>query len=468
MARAIQRTSLDYATGSIESESGKVVIRADGKAFNYAEFARMPLLTRGDGSRIMIKDVATVVDGFEIDPLFARFQGQPSVGMLVYTSPKGHLMEVSRAAHEVIERIRGQLPAGVQVDIWAEYATYMQDRLSLLAGNAWQGLLIVFFLLALFLNFKLAFWVAMGIPISLAGTLMVMGDRFLGHSLNDITTFGMIIVLGILVDDAIVVGESVFAARRRGVDPVEGTIEGVHRVSTATVFGCFTTVAAFYPLLLIDNDIGKIFASFAVVVIVAVLISMAESKLILPAHLAGIRMDASPPKSLLPRLWNGLSQLADRLLSAINRHLYQPLLGRALRHRYAALTIMATLALCGMAMITGGWIRTVFFPDVPGQIITVELQTRSGSPTDLTVSHITAIEAAARELNQAAMEEFKTENPPIARVMAALTGPTSAEIYAELQPEAVRRLETMETIRRWRKRVGILEGIEDPAVQRFI
>jgi multidrug efflux pump subunit AcrB len=460
VAQAIDNASLDYATGSIESESGKVIIRADGMAFDYAEFAAIPLLTRGDGSRIMIADVATVVDGFEIDPLFARFQGQPSVGMLVYTSPKGHLMEVSRAAHGVIEGIRPQLPAGVQVDIWAEYATYMRDRLCLLTGNAWQGLLIVFFLLALFLDFKLAFWVAMGIPISLAGTLMVMGDRFLGYSLNDITTFGMIIVLGILVDDAIVVGESVFTARRRGGNPVTGTIDGVKRVSTATVFGCFTTVAAFYPLLLIDNDIGKIFASFAVVVIVAVLISMLESKLILPSHLAGIHMHALPPTGWLPRQWSRLRRLADRLLSAINRRLYQPLLGRALRHRYAALAIMATMALCGMAMIANGWIRTVFFPDVPGQIITVALQTRSGSPTDLTVSHITAIEAAAREVNRVAMEEFKTEQPPIARVMTALTGPTSAEIYAELQPEAVRRLATMETIRRWRKRVGLLEGVE--------
>lgn len=460
VAQAIERTSLDYVTGSIESDAGRIIIKADGKAFTYKEFSSIPVLNRSDGSRIMIKDVAKVIDGFETDRSFARFQGKPSVGIVVNTSKKGHLIEVSRAAHEVVERIRPQLPAGIQVDIWAESASYMQARLSLLTHNAWQGLLIVFFLLSVFLNFKFAFWVAMGIPISLAGTIMIMGDWFLGYSLNDVTTFGIIIVLGILVDDAIVVSESIFDVRRREGDSIEGVIRGVRRVSTATVFGCFTTVAAFYPLLLINNDIGKIFASFAVVVIISVLFSMMESTLILPSHLAPIRIEASLSESRLSFLWKRLQLLANRLLWTINGRLYQPLLRTALHHRYAALTIMTTIALCGMAMVSKGWIRTVFFPDVPSQIIIVELQTQNGAPTDLTASHIKTIEAAAQELNKEAMLESKSKAPPIARLMTALTGPNSAEIYAELQPEATRRIKTMEIIRRWRRRVGTLEGIE--------
>ncbi len=460
VAQAIEKASLNYRTGSIESDAGKVVIRADQKAFNYEEFASIPLLTMPDGARLLIKDVAQVIDGFEDEKRFARFQRMPSVGMLVYTSQKGHLIEVSDAAREVIEGIRPQLPDGLKVDIWGEYSIYMKDRLSLLATNAWQGLLIVFVLLALFLNFKLAFWVAMGIPISLAGALVVMGDRFLGYSLNDITTFGMIIVLGILVDDAIVVGESVFDVRRKTKDPIEGTIEGVHRVSTATVFGCFTTVAAFYPLLLIDNVIGKIFASFSVVVIVAVLISMLESKLILPAHLAAVRTDSSGSEGQVLRLWRRIQSFSSNLLSSINRNLYQPVLDRVLRHRYAALVVLVSIAACGVSMIFNGWIRTVFFPEVPGQIIVVKLQMKSGSPLNLTVANIAAIEQAAEALNAETMAEFETHEPPIARIMTALTGPFNAEIYAELQPEKHRKLETMATLRRWREQVGALEGSE--------
>jgi len=366
VAHAIERASLDYRTGSIRSDAGRVVIRADQKAFNYKDFASIPLLALADGTRILVKDVAEVIDGFEEESRFARFQGKPSVGMQIYTSKKGHLIEVSKAAHEILERIRLQLPDGIEVDIWGEYSGYMKDRLSLLATNAWQGLLIVFALLAIFLNFKLAFWVVLGIPISIAGTLVLMGDRFLGHSLNDITTFGMIVVLGILVDDAIVVGESVFEVRDKVKDPVEGTIQGVQRVSTATVFGCFTTIAAFYPLLLIDNDIGKVFASFSVVVIVSLLMSLLESKLILPAHLAALRIDALPSNRVIPRLWRWIQSFSTSLLSFFNKKVYQPMLGRALHHRYATLMIFLTIAGCVISMIFNGWVRTVFFPEIPG------------------------------------------------------------------------------------------------------
>ena len=246
VANAINQASLDYRTGSIKSDAGKVVIRADRKAFNYEEFVAIPLHTRSDGTRILIQDVAQVFDDFEEVDSFARFDGAPSVALMVYTSKKGHLLQVSTAAHKVVDALRPSLPKGIKVDIWGEYSTYMKARLQLLAANGAQGLLIVFALLALFLNFRLAFWVAMGIPISIAGALVLMGDRFLGYSLNDITTFGLIIVLGILVDDAIVVGESVYEERGKTDDPLQGTINGVQKVSTATIFGCFTTIAAFF------------------------------------------------------------------------------------------------------------------------------------------------------------------------------------------------------------------------------
>ena len=178
LSGAIEKASLEYGTGSIESSAGKVVIRADQKAMSSQEFASIPLLTLSDGTRLLIRDVARVVDGFKRENLFARFQRKPSVGMLVYTSKKGHLMEVSKAARHVVEEIRPQLPKGLKVDIWGESSVYMKDRLALLATNAWQGLLIVFILLALFLNFKLAFWVAMGIPISVAGNPHPDGGLF--------------------------------------------------------------------------------------------------------------------------------------------------------------------------------------------------------------------------------------------------------------------------------------------------
>ncbi|MCG8528849.1 MAG: efflux RND transporter permease subunit [Opitutales bacterium] len=461
VASAVDMASLDYRTGSIRSESGRVVVRADEKAFDYEEFASIPLKTFPNGARLLVKDVGEVIDGFVEETSFARFQQAPSVGIQLYTSKKGHLIEISEAAHEIVERMRPQLPKGIELDIWGEYSVYMKDRLQLLATNAWQGLLIVFGLLAVFLNLRLAFWVAIGIPISVAGTLIVMGDRFLGHSLNDITTFGMIVVLGLLVDDAIVVGESVFDTRQRERDAIKGTIRGVNRVSTATVFGCFTTVAAFFPLLLIDNDLGKVMAAFALVVIVALLVSLVESKLILPAHLAAIKLDGDPSPKPWARAWRSVQSFASRILDFLNERLYQPLLKKSLRHRYAALTVFVTVAICSMTVLSKGWVRTVFFPEVPGQIISVTLNMNSGSPLNLTLENVSAIEKHAEELNVEAMAGLKTDEPPIARIMTALIDETSAVIIAELQPEKLRKIETMETLRLWRDRVGELEGVEE-------
>ncbi len=461
VAGAIQNASLNYHTGSIESSAGKVVIRADQKAFSYEEFAAIPVRTLKDGTRLLVKDVAKVIDGFQDEGLFARFQGKPSVGMMIYTSKKGNLIEVSKAAHKAVKTLRPQLPAGIEIDVWGEYSIYMKERLSLLATNALQGLMIVFGLLTLFLNVRLAFWVAMGIPLSIGGTLILMGDRFLGHSLNDITTFGMIIVLGILVDDAIVVGESVFESRETIKDPIEGTIKGVHRVSTATIFGCFTTIAAFYPLLLIDNDLGKLFAGFSVVVISALLVSLMESKLILPAHLAAVRMEDTRKPKYIFKSWKRIQNFFQSLLSFVNNTVYQPVLKNALRHRYATLTILLTIAMCGISMINNGWIRAVFFPDVPGQIITVNMKMKNGSPKHLTASNLQVIENMADSLNKEIMTELSVDEPPIVKIMTALTSPYDAEIYAELQPEKERSIETMETVERWREKVGTLEGTEE-------
>ena len=458
---AIERSSLDYRMGSIESDNGRVVLRADSKAAGFRDYAALPLMTLSDGSTLLIGDVADVVGGFAEENRFARFQRQPSVGLQIYTSKKGHLLEVSEAAHQVVDNIRHQLPDNIKVDIWGEYAGYMKTRLSLLAANFMWGLLIVFSLLAVFLNLRLAFWVAMGIPISLAGTLMLMGDRFFGYSLNEITTFGMIIVLGILVDDAVVVGESVFASRRKINNPVEGTIHGVKQVSTATIFGSLTTVAAFLPLLLIDNDLGKLFAGFSVVVVIALLLSLVESKLILPAHLAAIRINtAQPSKRSIPRIWQRIQFLANTFLSFANQTIYQPALQRTLRHRYAAILILLTLALCSISIISNGWVRTVFFPEVPGQTISVTLEMVGGSPLSLTHTNIDAIEQAATELNSEVEAELHTKAPPLAKIMTAMTGPLTALIFAELQPEDKRQLKTMETLARWRKKVGVLEGVE--------
>lgn len=461
VSEIIRTNSLNYRTGELKSKSGKIVIQADRTAFFYEDFIQMPIATLADGSRITLKDIARVVDGFSDADVITRYNGLPAIGLQAYTTQKGHLLEVSKAAHDIINGLKNQLPKGIQVEIWGEYATYMKDRLNLLKTNAWQGLFIVFILLALFLDFRLAFWIALGIPISMAAVFTAMGERFLDYSLNDITTFGLIVVMGILVDDAVVVGESVFETRRLEKDPVKGTIKGVHKVSTATIFGCMTTIAAFYPLLLIQNDLGKIFASFSIVVIIALLASLFESKFILPAHLAAIDLDASPEKNILARSWGWCRSIASNCLNFMNSKLYTPLIRVLLRHRYSALVVFITIGIIGIGIIYQGKIRTVFFPEIPGQIITVNLKMHSGSPLDLLMKNIKIVEDGGLALNDELKKANHANLPPIATIMTAVVDESSAVIWAELQPEKKREVETLDVLNQWRDRTGILEGIEE-------
>ncbi|MCG8467712.1 MAG: efflux RND transporter permease subunit, partial [Gemmatimonadetes bacterium] len=306
---------------------------------------------------------------------------------------------------------------------------------------------------------KLAFWVAMGIPISIAGTIALMGDNFLSHSLNDITTFGLIIVLGILVDAAFVVGESVHEARGRIADPVEGAIAGVHRVATPTVFGAMTTIAAFFPLLLIDNDIARVFAGFSVVVIAAVVVSLVESKFILPSHLAAVSYGSG--RTRLGAAWSRLRGRIDGALEAFLVRYYRPWLAKALHHRYATLLILVAVLVTGLGMVTTGRLTTVFFPEVPGNTITVTVNMDQSAPASLTERNSVRIEAAAASVNDRLVEAGGLSEPPIARLMAVVISRAQITAYGELTREAMDELGTTRVLNEWRAEVGDLEGVDD-------
>ena len=459
--QAVSANSLDYRAGALDSGGKRILLRADGKAFRHQDFAEIPLLTLAGGGVLRLRDVARVRDGFEEDYVRARYNGRPSVGMVINTDSKSNLLRVREAVDDVLANVQPQLPAAVRLDVWADASEYIRDRLELLRANAWQGLLIIVVLLALFLDLKLALWVALGIPISVAGTLALMGERFLNHSLNDITTFGLIIVLGILVDDAIVVGESIHQTARGAGDRVAATIAGVGKVTTATVFGAMTTIVAFFPLLLIDNDVARIFAGFSIVVIAAVLVSLVESKLILPAHLAHVDSGAARDRGRVAGAWMVLRDRIDRALETFVRAVYRPTLGFVIYHRYAALTLLAALAVLGIGLMTTGKIKMVFFPEVPGNTITVGVKMDPSSPESLTRLGADRLEAAVAMVNRRLIEEYSLSSPPIAKVMAVVVGRLDIEAYGELTREAMDTLGTAEVLNTWRREVGELEGADD-------
>jgi len=454
----IRASSLEFQAGSLKTRAGRIYIRADGEARYAPEYGAIAIVKQRGGDQVLLRDIASIQDtAVEGDYRF-RFNGQPTAGMEVLVGHRENLLRISDVTHKVLEDFRRQLPGGVDVDVWGDSADYIADRLSLLTTNGLQGLVLVVLVLAVFLDVKLAFWVAMGIPVSILGAIAVSGSSWVDYSLNDITTFGFIIALGILVDDAVVVGESVFEQRRLNSNSITATEAGVARVSVATVFGVLTTIAAFFPMLILDNPLGKVLAGFSGVVILALLLSLLESKLILPVHLAGIDI-GKPPRRVLARIWKPVQNTAQAALFFLRDRCYVPLLSVAVRHRYAALILFISIAILALGLTVKGKVNSVFFPDVPGQVVRITLKMDPGAPFALTLTNADRIRRVGDAVNRSLQQQYGLEKAPVRSVLEATDSAESVGIYAELTPVAERPgVDIREIIQRWRQQVGQLEG----------
>lgn len=455
---AIQANSVTFQAGQLRTDGGTIFLRADDRARYAPEYAALPVIERSNGSHITLGDLAAIEDGFLEGEFLFRLNGDPTVGMEVLVGQKENLLEISEVVRDVVQDFSRQLPPQVKAEVWGDSAGYIADRLALLQSNGVQGLILVTLMLSVFLNVRLAFWVAMGIPISVMGAIAVSGTKWIDYSLNDVTTFGLILALGILVDDAVVVGESVFEERRKTKDPVKGTERGVDRVAVATVFGVLTTIAAFFPMLLIDNPLGKVLAGFSGIVILALIFSLIESKFILPAHLAHVPLDR-PRRYLLTRAWGKVQDSAQGGLIWFRDRIYQPALVVSVRHRYAVLILFVAAAMLGLGLMYQGKIKAVFFPEVPGQIITINLEMDARVPFALTRENVDRIEAAGQALNAELAEREGMKLPPIRTIFTIINNAGSAQIYAEMVPVAERpNVPILDVVRDWRARVGAIEG----------
>ncbi|WNO09031.1 efflux RND transporter permease subunit [Teredinibacter sp. KSP-S5-2] len=459
LVEKIQASSLLFQAGTLKTRDGNILLRADSQAYFLRDFENIAILTDKDGAKIRLKDIATVVDDYEEDDIIVRFNGESSVGMEVLIGRKENLLEIASAVKASTAEFEQQLPEGVQLSVWGDSSDYISERLGLLQSNAIQGLFLVLIILALFLKVRLAFWVAMGIPISIAGAFTVMGTSWVDYSLNDVTTFGLIIALGILVDDAVVVGESIYQQRKIHTDGLIAAEKGVHRVAAATVFGVLTTVAAFLPMMFIDNALGKVMANFAGVVIFTLLFSLFESKFILPAHLAYMEEREDNAKNVLLKYWRMLQASTQNFLDKFIHRIYQPLLTVCLKHKYAVCILFISIATLGMGLMVKGKIKTVFFPDIPGQIIVVNLEMDSRAPYRLILDHAEKLESMAEEVNQ--YFQSNAVHKPIKHLLMVVNGPQSIQAYAELTPSIERKklsITTLDVLNNWKERVGDLEG----------
>jgi len=281
VARAVKTGSVDLPGGTIKTSQGEILVRAKGQLYTGKEFKELPLITLEDGTVVRLGQVATVIDGFEDINMKARFNGKPAALVQVNRTNTEDLILVSRTVRDYVEKHRGTMPEGVKLAMWFDLSLLVQDRIDMLLRNGAQGIVLVFIALALFLNLRLAFWVSIGIPVSFMGAFLVLDYN--GETINMISLFAFIMTLGILVDDAIIIGENIYTHFSRGKSPARAVIDGIKEVGGPVVMAVSTTIVAFIPLLFITGIIGKFIAVMPRAVIAILIISLGEALIMLPA-----------------------------------------------------------------------------------------------------------------------------------------------------------------------------------------
>ena len=288
VAQAVRRGSLDLSAGAIRSEAGDILVRTKGQAYVGRDFEEIVVRTNPDGTRVLLKDIAVIRDEFVESDSFSEYNGKPAISIRVLSVGNQSELDISRTVSRYIEEKQALLPAEVQVASWADVSYYLKGRLDLMVKNLVMGAALVFLILALFLRLKLAFWVMVGLPIAFMGAFFLMPT--VDVTVNMLSLFGFILVLGIVVDDAIVIGESAYTNMRAKGHTVDNIVEGVLKVAVPATFGVLTTIAAFLPILMITGISGQFFSAIGWVVILCLTFSLVESKLILPAHLAHMKV----------------------------------------------------------------------------------------------------------------------------------------------------------------------------------
>ncbi|AEF04599.1 efflux RND transporter permease subunit [Alteromonas naphthalenivorans] len=465
VASRINEESSTALTTSLRNQEKVIRLKASEQAYYAGDFAKIPLVTSADGTVLMVGDVAKISDTFADDSYsLARYNGQNGYGLQVLMDKYGDVTDMVAQAHAVVDswHERGLLPEGVQLETWYDRSTLITERLDLLTSNALMGIVLVFITLAVFLNLRVAFWVAAGLPFIFFGTLYFMTDSYTGMTLNEMTTFGFIMALGIVVDDAVVVGESVYSTRRRYGDTLANTIEGTRKVAVPTIFGVLTTVATFFALSNVSGGLGTLYSQFGTIVTLCLLLSVVESKLILPSHLAHLPTKKTTKKGIAG-LWGKVQDGADNGLNWFNEKLYQPALSATIAYRYAAVLLFITLFIVVMSLPLTGVVRVGFFPSMQGDTVSANMSLFSDASFGQTDRNLLRLERAAIEADKQLMEEKGADVSGMQSLQVTASGDQSGTITISLAEEQPYTLD--ELAARWTALSGNLEAVKKLKIQ---
>ena len=482
IARAIRKSSIDLPGGVIRTQGGEILLRTAGQAYRGTEFESLVLRTFPDGTRLRLGDVATVIDGFAETDQSVRFDSEPAVIIQVYRVGDQNALEISEKVKAYIDEKQTHVPDGIKLTVWTDFSSVLNSRLSLMLDNGRIGFFLVFISLAIFLHLRLAFWVTLGIPISFLGAIAMMS--FLDISINMVSLFAFIVVLGIVVDDAVIVGENIYRHYQMGKNGLRAAIDGAYEVSVPVIFAILTSIAAFAPLLTIEGMVGELMGVMPQIVILALIFSLIESLFILPAHLASVKFESkkiinSRRKRAIAILWQRLQDgVSNGLLFAVDRY-YRPFLEWALQWRYLTLASGVAALLLTVGLV-GGRIKFVPFPDVNADRVAALLTMPRGTPAEVTEKVVRRIEQSAYQLQR---EMESNDSEAIFRHVLAAVGeqpyrieqsqtwsggssvPFSSAHLGEVSIELVsaenRNIDATEIVKRWRELTGSIPDVVD-------
>ena len=464
-ADAVRRSSLDLPGGSVRTEGGEILLRTTGQAYRGHEYENLVLWTRPDGSRLELGDIATVVDGFAETDQSARFDGEAAVMVSVFRSGDQSALDISSAVHRYVEAGPATLPQGIKLTVWQDQSALLRDRLSILLNNGAAGFVLVVLALVLFLDLRLALWVCLGIPLSFLGALALM--PVLDVSINLVSIFAFILVLGVVVDDDIIVGESIFRHQEESGNGPRGAIEGAREVAKPVIFAVLTSVAAFLPLLAIPGVYGQLFRVIPLIIAPCLLFSLVESLGILPAHLThgGARTRRGP--------LHWLRGIVRRIMEAATTVYRRHVLRSALRWRYVTAALGVSSLVLTTGMVLGGWTTYRFRTAIEAEHMTASVTMPLGAPVDATAQAVAALEAGAARLRTALVAEtgmdhlghvatFVGDQPMVARSGGPTGGVASdfvagahlGEITVELAPTEDRAYTSEHLGLLWREASG--------------
>ena len=462
---AIRRSSVDIPAGQIRAKGGDILLSAPGLAHSKEDFAGIVILSDEHGVRLTLGEIAEINDGFSEDQVVSRYQGKSALMIDVTRISNENAIHIAETVKQYVLEAQEQFPPTVSISYWRDRSKSIKGRIGLLFKSAIQGGILVFLLLTLFLRLKIAFWVCVGIPVSFFGVIALMPT--IGVSINLVSTFAFIMVLGIIVDDAIVTGESIATHQKTSSNPLEATISGVKEVAMPVTFGVMTTVVAFLPLLTIEGVRGKIFAPVALVIVPALLFSLLETKLILPAHLKNI-------KPVLPDIEsNWLNRIQNSCSLYLNQFInesYKPFLAKIISQRYLTVSIFLGLAMVLLSLVASGRMGFTFFPRVESEVATATVVFPVGTPFAITETHTRQIAKAARQLQEKYSD--KDSGSRVIKAVYSVAGhpswegtprPHVGKIRFEVLPPELREpyVSVGQLTKEWRNLIGIIPGVEE-------